>query len=317
LTLEHWETYYRGGLLATCPTGPHGGYDLELRDAWSSFFGELPDGARILDIGTGNGAVAAIARDTASGLGRGWEIHASDLARIDPMRDVPDAGTRLSGIVFHPGVATERLPFDDASFDAVSGHYALEYAELAPALAELHRVLRPGGKAQFVIHHADSPLVLNARWSLRESEFVLKDTMAYRRLRRVVLAENPDAPATRRAVADLRAAIHALRQALEQARQAGAGRVLAVTLDAIRQLLEARRQARPDAVAREVDHAEGELRASVRRLNDLVARARDEAGMVEIERLAGTAGFDVLERTPQTHAGSNVVGWRLRLQRRA
>jgi hypothetical protein len=32
LSLEHWEAYYRTGVLATCPTTPEGGYDQEVRD---------------------------------------------------------------------------------------------------------------------------------------------------------------------------------------------------------------------------------------------------------------------------------------------
>jgi SAM-dependent methyltransferase len=41
----------------------------------------------------------------------------------------------------------ERLPFADASFDAVlSGFYSLRYVQLDQALAEIARVLRPGGR---------------------------------------------------------------------------------------------------------------------------------------------------------------------------
>ena len=29
LSLEQWETYYRGGAISTCPTARDGGYDLE------------------------------------------------------------------------------------------------------------------------------------------------------------------------------------------------------------------------------------------------------------------------------------------------
>ena len=86
LSLEQWETYYRGGAISTCPTARDGGYDLEVREAWVEFFTPLPDGARILDIGTGNGVVPLIAADTAAALGRRWEIHGADLAQIDPPR---------------------------------------------------------------------------------------------------------------------------------------------------------------------------------------------------------------------------------------
>ena len=57
MSVEHWETYYRGGGLVTCPTGPDGNYSLEIRDAWVEFYTDVPDGARVLDVGTGNGAI--------------------------------------------------------------------------------------------------------------------------------------------------------------------------------------------------------------------------------------------------------------------
>lgn len=44
----------------------------------------------------------------------------------------------------------ERLPFDDASFDLVFGHAVLHHIpDLAAALAEIRRVLRPGGAIAF------------------------------------------------------------------------------------------------------------------------------------------------------------------------
>lgn len=315
MSQEQWETYYRGGMISTCPTGPDGGYDLEVREAWVEFFSTLPDGARILDVGTGNGVVAQIAVQTASALGRNWEIHATDLALIDPPRHVPDGARRLAGITFHPGVATEHLPFEAESFDAVSGHYALEYTDTATALAEIQRVLKPGGDAQFIIHSIDSVLVQAARRSLREAELVLGQTRIFRRLHRLVTMEQVTPGTTERVTAELRAAIQALKQGLEQAQQAGAGGVLSIALDAVHKLLVARKEMKPQAVGLEVDRAEGELRASARRLNDLLAHARTEQDMVNIEKDAAAAGFSLIERMPQFHAGKNLVGWQLLLHR--
>lgn len=315
MSLEQWEKYYRGGAIATCPTAPDGGYDLEVRQAWVEFFSTLPADARILDVGTGNGVVALIASETAASSGRRWEIHATDLAMIDPPRYVPDGARRFAGVTFHAGVATERLPFESESFDAVTGHYSLEYTNTAAALAEIHRVLKPDSDVQFIVHHLDSVLVRSARWSLRESELVFKETKIYRRLHRLVTMEQVSPGVTERATAELRAAIQALKQGLQQAREAGAGRVLSVTLDAVQKLLVARKQMKPEAVGLEVDRAEAELQASTRRLKDLVAHARSESDMDSIQEQAAAAGFTLIERMPQFHDGNNLVGWQLLLHR--
>ncbi len=195
MNLEHWESYYRGGALVSCPMGLEPGYTGEVRDAWVTFFATLPDGARVLDIGTGNGAVALIAKETAATLGRSFEIHGVDLAQVDPVRHVPNGATLLAGIEFHPGVPAEQLPFEANGFDAVSGQYALEYTQRDRALAEIFRVLKPGGRGQFLLHHRDSVIVRNADESLHHAALVLDDTKVFRLLRRYLEAER-DTPKT-------------------------------------------------------------------------------------------------------------------------
>lgn len=312
MSLDHWEAYYRSGALSTCPTTPAGDYDLEVRDAWVAFFTALPDGARVLDIGTGNGAVALIAAETGAALGLRYEVHGADLARIDPRRHVKDGERRLAGIEFHPGVATEALPFESASFDAVSGQYALEYTQADASLAEIHRVLKASGRACFIVHHADSLIVRNAGHSLRQADLVLNDTRIYRLLRRFIEAERAARPSARRYREELNAAAWTLQQAADQPVSA---LVLSVTLDAIQKLLSARARVSRPALDRAIDQSEGDLRASVRRLRDLVAGAKDEAGMAALEACAAAAGFRVTERVPQSHGGENLVGWRIALAR--
>lgn len=315
MSLQHWETYYRHGALATCPTNADGGYDKEIHQAWADFFATCPEGAHILDIGTGNGAVALIAADTGQSLDRHWEIHASDLALIDPMRDVPDAGTRMSGIRFHPSVAAENLPFETGSFDAVSGQYALEYTQMNATLEQVFRVLKPGGIAQFIIHHHESPILRNAALSLAEIDFVLKESKIYRHLKRLTSAEDASPRIAQQTGNDLRLAIQSLKRALTEAVPRGEGKIFHVTLDAVQKLLQLRTQYTPLFTGKEVDRAEQDLRALGRRLNDLINSAKDEAGMQLLERTALDAGLSVTERVVQLHDGDNIIGWRLVLRR--
>lgn len=315
MSLDQWETFYRGGAIVTGPAGPDGGYDLELRAAWVEFFSTLPPAASVLDIGTGNGAVPLIAKQAAQAQGYDWDIHGIDLARIDPVRDVANGATRFAGIQFHAGVAAEKMPFGDARFDAVTGHYALEYSNTPAALAEIFRVLKPGGDAQFIVHHADSALIGSARQSLAECNLVLEETKLYRHLHHLVTMEQVTPGTTEHATAELRSAIQAIKQAIPQARHAGGGRVLDVALDAVQKLLSARRQAPGATVGPEVDRAEADMRASARRLNDLVEHACSETRMDQLQAEAAAAGFSLIERLLQFHAGNNLVGWQLLLHR--
>ena len=312
MSLEHWETYYRSGALATCPTTPAGDVDGEVREAWVAFFEPLPDGARLIDIGTGNGVIALLAAETAAALGRRWDVHGIDLARIDPAKHLPDGARRLAGIQFHPEVATESLPFESGSFDAVSGQYALEYAERDRALAELHRVLRPGGRARFIMHHADSLLVHNGQRSLRHADWVLNETKIYRRLRRFLEAERNSPATARSAMQQLNDTARLLQYGLLEP---GNHLVLNVTLDALQKLLDARGRLTPAAMERQITGVEQDLRASVRRLRDLVELASDVEAVTALQAAARAQGFTVTECVEQLHGGANLVGWRLTLER--
>jgi demethylmenaquinone methyltransferase / 2-methoxy-6-polyprenyl-1,4-benzoquinol methylase len=93
-------------------------------------------GERVLDIAAGTGtSAAAIAK-------AGAEVVALDFS----------AGMIAEGRRRHPGIEfvegdAERLPFDDASFDAVTISFGLRNVEHPQvALAEMFRVLVPGGR---------------------------------------------------------------------------------------------------------------------------------------------------------------------------
>jgi SAM-dependent methyltransferase len=312
MSVAHWESYYRGGALASCPVGPGDDYTGELRNAWVEFFSRLPSGARILDIGTGNGAIPLIALDCASAAGNRFEIDATDLARIDPVRDVKDGARRFAGIRFHPQVATEELPFEASRFDAISGQYALEYANVELALSEINRVLAGGGSAQFILHHANSVVAQNARATLDQAALVLDETMILRKLRRYLQAARRSERAGHNARADLDAALDGLRRAAADTRNP---RMLDVTLDAVDKLAAARQVLAPAALDREVDRFEGDVRASVHRLQDLLRCCQTEPAMHALAQAARALQFNVRELALQVQAGSRVIGWRLRIEK--
>ncbi len=312
MSATHWESYYRGGRLAACPTGQEPNYTLELRDVWTEFFSGLADAARLLDIGTGNGAISLIARQTADSLGRTYEIHGADLAQINPGRDVCDGARLFAGITFHPGVAAEKLPFEAESFSAVVGQYALEYTDTRQALAQVLRVLKPGTTAQFVMHHAGSIIVDRAQASLRHADAVLQNTKVYRKLRRFLDAERRSHAAARNAWGDLATALSILRTS---GRADPDRLVIDVTLDAVPKLLDSRRSLSRAALDREIDSVENDLRNAVRRLRDLVAAASTDSAMVEYAQRAHSLGFVDVEYSPMYHARRALVGWRFNFRK--
>ena len=104
---------------------------------------DLQPGERVLDVACGTGVIARLAAEQ---VGPGGSVAAIDVA--------PDMIEVARGVPAPPGVAIEwhatdatSLPFPDDSFDVVLCQMGLMFmGDRAAALAEMRRVLAPGGR---------------------------------------------------------------------------------------------------------------------------------------------------------------------------
>ena len=100
--------------------------------------------ARVLDVGTGEGQVARLAR--AQG--------AAQVVGVDPTRAQLDLARRRGGGPRYARAAAAGLPFRDDAFDAVVACLVFEHiAEVDQALAEVARVLEAGGRLLWFLNH--------------------------------------------------------------------------------------------------------------------------------------------------------------------
>ncbi len=121
------------------------------RRPWNSYWQQFhivqdhfTPGARLLDFGCGWGAVSVVFAKI------GYEVHGFDISESNiaaARRVAEDYGLdeRMSLSV----QTAERLEFPDAYFDVVAGVDILHHVDVAPAMRECRRVLRPGGIAVF------------------------------------------------------------------------------------------------------------------------------------------------------------------------
>lgn len=167
-----WSRYWEHGFEHSLP----GTLDLDaegpVRAFWLDAFA-CATGGRILDIGTGNGALPrlAMSRNPEGPL----RIDAVDLADIVPARREEAGGTSCT---FHPRTTAESLPFADGSFDLVVSQYAIEYMQLGQALQEAARVMAEGARLAFLMHATHSILAevageeaAHAAWLLEAEGF--------------------------------------------------------------------------------------------------------------------------------------------------
>jgi demethylmenaquinone methyltransferase / 2-methoxy-6-polyprenyl-1,4-benzoquinol methylase len=120
-------------------------------------------GDRVLDVATGTGMVAAALAErygcAVVALDQSEEMLAGARARLAGR---PDLGSRIELVA----AEAERLPFEDGEFDALSFTYLLRYVDDVPAtLAELARVVRPGGRVASLEFGVPPAAVLRALWT--------------------------------------------------------------------------------------------------------------------------------------------------------
>lgn len=141
----------RGALFDPADAGLHDVFAGSI-DRFCDIALRLADCRRVLDVGSGHGMLLAL-------LGAlGHECTGVDF--FDARERYPRVYAALD-IPFHVcNVEIEPLPFDDASFDAVTCCQVLEHFTHShlPAVREMHRVLRPGG-----ILEVDVPNVASLR----------------------------------------------------------------------------------------------------------------------------------------------------------
>jgi len=97
----------------------------------------IEEGDTVLDLGTGSGYALRALRERSIGRGYGIDASAEMIANAAAATEAPNIAYLLADF--------ENLPFGTDAVDHAFSMEAIYYAEVDAALAELRRVLRPGG----------------------------------------------------------------------------------------------------------------------------------------------------------------------------
>lgn len=118
------------------------GKDLEqFREAAQQVAAELPEGGRVLEVAPGPGYFAI----ELAQLGA-YEVVGLDISRTFVAMAAQNAKEAGVDVTFHEGNVAD-MPFEPGTFDFIFCRAAFKnFSEPVQAIAEMHRVLKPGGK---------------------------------------------------------------------------------------------------------------------------------------------------------------------------
>ncbi|RAK01854.1 class I SAM-dependent methyltransferase [Aliidiomarina maris] len=182
--MHHWTTYWQStpSLNSFAEGTSRDGYNGELKAFWDSEFAACNDSACILDLATGNGAIALLAAKYKQTQALQFKIFASDAADIKPLEN---AGLSmqdkklLSCVDFFPNTRNEALGFSNASFDLVVSQFGFEYGAPESSIIEIERVLKPGGRAVLLVHHVDSSIVQDSKGGIQVLNMSLHESPVF------------------------------------------------------------------------------------------------------------------------------------------
>jgi SAM-dependent methyltransferase len=167
-----WDRFWSYDRLSSFGTGKGAGnYGGDIAAGWRAFFAALPAGARVLDVATGNGAIALMAVEA----GKKLDVTGADLAAIRPAAFASSRQRDLKKIRFLAETAAEDLPIEDGSIDAVVSQYGIEYSDLKKSVPETVRVVSPAGRLRFACHAAEGSLAADTKLAIADADFLLDD----------------------------------------------------------------------------------------------------------------------------------------------
>jgi ubiquinone/menaquinone biosynthesis C-methylase UbiE len=306
-----WDRYWQCDRIASCFDGAGAtNYDDSVAAGWRDFFAGLPSRSRVLDLCTGNGAVALLA----AAAGKSFSITAVDQADIDPPSYVTRDRDELAAVRFVGRTEVESLPFRDNSFDVAISQYGVEYSDVTRTIPEIARVLGPGGQARFVVHATDGVVAANASTIIAEADLLLGEIDLIGASRRCfeACATVDGGDSSDAARENAKAAFEAFRTALQLTGahvSKAADKMMfhnsgGVMLDAF----QARRRVGYDAVFAKADTVEGEILAHRGRLQALVDSALDRAGAGALCTRLRDAGAIDTDHTPLENA-EGLIGY--------
>lgn len=313
--MDPWSVYWKNGICTSFGNQPPQWYTHALQPLWESGFTKLPDHSSVLDVASGNGAVAQIAARVSIEQKKQLRIVAADKASL-----APEICAEYSGqIEFLSNTPLEKLCVPGGKFAFVSSQFGLEYAKVDLALGSVHDVLEENGELLMVAHHSASIICKRSREELQQYRALLNEFPVFARLASLLqamgeirgrsdlqgLSDNPASEKQR--VAFNRVIGKLLRGHPE-------GVVLADVLQRVNPLFKENVTMPLSAKLQYVRRLERDMVHAQQRLLDLTTAALDDKRMQRLLRLAEKNGLET-EMCEKLSDEAGLLAWVVRFRK--
>lgn len=157
---EAWSRYWNKGLLHACASSFSSSYGGAIATFWQDQLIRYCNAdQQIIDFGCGNGPIAMLLCEGLQDLPRYLGIDYAELAPQWLNRLHEQQRTQIR---FLSPQDFRNLPIEDNAADWLVSQFGAEYGGLQAALSEALRVLKPGGRLLWMVHHHDSIIVRQA-----------------------------------------------------------------------------------------------------------------------------------------------------------
>lgn len=186
---EQWSNYWQKNTVTTFHNQFENNYDGTVKDFWCSIFELLKPDAKIVDLATGNGAIALLAAEFSEQSKQGFSISGIDYAEIDPVSATSNMELNkfISNIQFFQNTRIENTPFESNSIDLVTSQFGMEYSDLSKSLLEVERILVNGGVLAMMVHFENSMIIQQEKTSYEQ--YLLCQKSGLHRIARELLIE--------------------------------------------------------------------------------------------------------------------------------
>lgn len=163
MSKQHWSEYWNMGLLTSLPIDFKENYDGELASFWKEVIEEINDDSAVLDLCTGNGAIAILLKELSIQSGKNIHMTAVDASSIQPVKistNFPHKKELIDQINFISNCYVEDMnEVLNAGFDLIVSQYGVEYCETEAAAESVFNQLNNKGKFVFVAHSPDTAML--------------------------------------------------------------------------------------------------------------------------------------------------------------